>query len=171
MSLLCNGLAGMPIVGIPADQTSQQRRYTVNIWNLAHWKSNRVLFWDISHTHLKLPSLFATWLFLTFHNKLHIMKALVILHHSWSPFLPLTCLYGKNELLWVSVWHSIVFSLEKTPPRLLMQITWLWPLLGRFSHSLIAVRQTKKWTLLDLFGSWLFTFYSVHANESTWHWQ
>ncbi len=27
-----------------------------------------------------------------------------------------TCLYGKNELLWVSVWPSGVFSREKTPP-------------------------------------------------------
>ncbi len=45
---------------------------------------------------LKLPSLFTAWYFWTFHNKSHNMKALVILHHSWSPFLPLTCLYGKN---------------------------------------------------------------------------
>ncbi len=49
---------------------------------------------------LKLPSLFLAWTFWTFHNKSHNMKALVILNHSWSPFLPLTCLYGKNELLW-----------------------------------------------------------------------
>ncbi len=45
---------------------------------------------------LKLPSLFAAWLFLTFHNKLNNMKALVILSHSWSPLFSLTCLYGKK---------------------------------------------------------------------------
>ncbi len=59
--------------------------------------------WNIAELHhvlshiirLKLPSLFAAWLFWTFHTKSHNMKALVILSHSWSPFLPLTCLYGK----------------------------------------------------------------------------
>ncbi len=44
---------------------------------------------------LKLPSLLAAWLFWTFHTISHNMKALVILSHSWSPFLPPTCLYGK----------------------------------------------------------------------------
>ncbi len=47
------------------------------------------------------------------------MKALVILNYSsdsWSPFLPLTCLYGKNELLCVYVQPSGVFSWEKNPP-------------------------------------------------------
>ncbi len=39
----------------------------------------------ISPMLLKLPS----------HNKSHNMKALVILCHSSSTFLPLTCLYGK----------------------------------------------------------------------------
>ncbi len=41
---------------------------------------------------------FSVWCmnFWTFHNKSHNMKALVILSHSWSPFLPLTCLYGNN---------------------------------------------------------------------------
>ncbi len=44
---------------------------------------------------LKLPSLFAAWLLWTFHTKSHNMKALVILIHSWSPFLLLTCLCGS----------------------------------------------------------------------------
>ncbi len=57
-------------------------------------------------TNLKLPSLFADCNFLTFHTKSHNMKALVILSHSWSPFLPLTCLYWNNELLCVSGWPS-----------------------------------------------------------------
>ncbi len=64
---------------------------------------------------LKLPSLFAAWRFWNFHNKSHNIKALVILSHSWSPFLPLICLHGKNELLWVSVLPSGVFSWEQTP--------------------------------------------------------
>ncbi len=97
---------------------------------------------------LKLPSLFAVWLFWTFHNKSHNMTALVILSHSWSPFLPLTCLYGKNEILWVSVRPSGALSREKKlPPDLPMQITWPWPLVGRFNHGLITVRQKKMWTL------------------------
>ncbi len=95
---------------------------------------------------LKLPSVFAAWLFWTFHNKSHNMKALVILSHSWSSFLPLTCLYGKNEPLRVSVQPSEVFSWEKTSPRLPMQITWPWPPVGRFCYGLITVRQKNMWT-------------------------
>ncbi len=85
-------------------------------------------------------------MFWTFHTKLHNMKALVILSHSWSPFLPLPCLYGKNELLWVSLRPSRVFYWENTPLRLSMQITWPWPPVGSFSHGLITVRQKKMWT-------------------------
>ncbi len=65
---------------------------------------------------LKLPSLFAAWLFWTCHTKSHNMKALLILSHSWLPFLQLTCLYEKNELLWVSVLHSWKFSWKKLFP-------------------------------------------------------
>ncbi len=48
-------------------------------------------WFSINNECLKLPSLFTAWLFWTFHNKSHNMKALVILSHSWSQFLPLTC--------------------------------------------------------------------------------
>ncbi len=71
---------------------------------------------------LKLPSLFAASLFFTFLTKSYNMKPLVILSHSCSTFLSLTCLYGNNELLWVSLQPSGVFSEEKYPPRLPMQI-------------------------------------------------
>ncbi len=46
---------------------------------------------------LKLPSLFAAWLFWAFHAKSHNMKAFVILSHSWLPFLTLTSLYEKKR--------------------------------------------------------------------------
>ncbi len=95
---------------------------------------------------LKLPSLLAAWPLWTFHTKSHNMKAFVIQSHSWSPFLPLTCLYAKNELLWVSEWPSGLFSWEKTPSRLPMQITWPWPQVARFCHGLITIRQKKMWT-------------------------
>ncbi len=98
------------------------------------------------YNHLKLHSLFAALHFWTFHTKSHNMKALVILSHSWSQCLPLTCLYGKNELLWVSVQPSEVFSWDKTPPRLPMQIPWPWTPVGSFRHGLITVRQKKMWT-------------------------
>ncbi len=52
---------------------------------------------------LLLPSLFDAWLFWTFHDKSHNMKALVILNHSCWPFLPLTCLHEKNQHLRFSV--------------------------------------------------------------------
>ncbi len=125
---------------------------------------------------LKIPSLIAAWLFWTFHSKSDNMKTLVILSHSWSPFLPPTCLYEQKEHLWVCVSHSGIFSWEKTPSRLPMQITWPRLPLGRFVYDLITVRQKENVniTLLDLC---LFTFYSVHVNESTyppdvrWSWE
>ncbi len=40
------------IVGIPPDQNSPKSRYTANIWNLAYYKSDSLLYWDISRTHL-----------------------------------------------------------------------------------------------------------------------
>ncbi len=55
---------------------------------------------------LKLPSLFAVWLFWPFHTKSHNMKAFVILSHSWSPFLSLTYLYGKK---WTFVGLCVAF--------------------------------------------------------------
>ncbi len=58
---------------------------------------------------LMLHSLFAAWLFWTFYNISHNMKALVILSHSWSPFLPLTCLYGKNEFVGLCVAFLSIF--------------------------------------------------------------
>ncbi len=96
---------------------------------------------------IRLPCLFTAWRFWTVHNKSHNMKDLVIQSHSWSLFLPLICLYEKwkNKHLWISVWISGVFSWEKTPPRLPMQITSPWPPVGRFWHCLITVRQKKIW--------------------------
>ncbi len=70
---------------------------------------------------LKLPSLFAARLFSTFHNKLHNMKALVILGHHDHHFSHLLVFYEKNELLWVPVSSSGVFSREKTPHSALFQ--------------------------------------------------
>ncbi len=67
---------------------------------------------------LKLPSLFAAWLFWTFHTKPHNMKALIILSHSWSPFLPVICLYGKK---WTFVGVCAVFCsifLRKNSPQI-----------------------------------------------------
>ncbi len=93
-----------------------------------------------NESQLKLLSLFAEWLFWTFHTKSHNMKALVILSHSWSPFLPLTYLYGKKWTfvsLCVAIWS--MFVRKKLPPD--------YPLLpvDSFSHVLITVTQTKMW--------------------------
>ncbi len=82
------------------------------IWLLTSNLATLCLHWGkISNVSFNTYMLFmfAAWLFWTFHTKSHNMKALVILSHSWWPFLPITCLYGKNELLWVSVQPSGVF--------------------------------------------------------------
>ncbi len=132
--------------------------------------SRITIFVIIQGLTLKLPSLFAAWHFWTFHNKSYNMKALVLLSHSWSPFLPLTCLYGNNEFLWVSVQPSGYFRAKK-----LSQITHV-------NHMTITTRgQILSWPdyhktkenvnirLLDLCESLTVYIYSVHANESTWY--
>ncbi len=61
---------------------------------------------------LKLPSLFAAWPFWTSYTKSHNMKTLVILSHSWSPFLPLTC-FMENINFRGSLWRFLEYLLEK----------------------------------------------------------
>ncbi len=46
------------------------------------------------------------------------MKALVLLSHSWSKFLTLTCLYAENEYLWGTMHPSGVFSAQIAFPTL-----------------------------------------------------
>ncbi len=80
---------------------------------------------------LKIPSLFAAWLFWTFHTKSHNMKALVILSHSWSPFLTLTCMY-ENKWTFVALCkylshltlHYKVWSTNISKYELLNPISW-----------------------------------------------
>ncbi len=132
----------------------------ISLCHICAWMKNT---WNTCM--LKLPSLFAAWLFWTFHTKSHNMKALVILSHSWSSFLPLTCLHRTNELLWVSVSPSVfIFILGNTPPRLPMQITWPWSPVGRFLcwPDYCKTNENVNITLLDLC---LFTFYSVHFTQ------
>ncbi len=59
--------------------------------------------------------------FWTFHNKLHNMKALLILSHQDHHFSHLLVFMNKNELLWVPVSSSGVFLREKTPHSSLFQ--------------------------------------------------
>ncbi len=96
------------------------------------------------------------------------MKALVILSHSWSPFLPLPCLYGKNELLWVSVRPSGVFSLEKNYSQI-THANHMTMITSGLVLSWPEYSKTKENVNITLSDLCLYTFYSVHANESTWH--
>ncbi len=93
---------------------------------------------------LKHPSLFAALLFWTYHNKSHNMNALVILSHSWSPFFSHLLVYMEKISFCGSLCSLLEYFREKkTRSRLPMQITWPWPLVGRFSHGLITIRQKK----------------------------
>ncbi len=142
------------------NKTILYRNKWIKNWEFPRVVINRSFHNCIQFRQLKLPSLFAAWLFWTFHTKSDNMKALVILSHSWSPFHPRTCLYGINELLLVSVWPSGVFVWEKTPLRLSMQIReqiWSWP----------NYHKTKENMNIKLYDLYLFTFYLVYANKST----
>ncbi len=46
------------MVGIPADQNSPKWRSKYNIWNIAYWISNSLLYWDISHTHVSYDQVY-----------------------------------------------------------------------------------------------------------------
>ncbi len=64
---------------------------------------------------LKLPSRFAGWFVWTFHNKSHNMKELVILRHSWSPFLPLTFYREKVTFMGLCAPFWSIFSRKNSP--------------------------------------------------------
>ncbi len=120
--------------------------------------------WDTTNTrlspltNLKLPSLFAAWRFWTFHTKSHNMKALLILSHSWSPFSYLLIYMEKNNFCG-SLWCLLDYFLENKLPS-------DYPCKSH-DHDHQFAKENVNITLLDLC---LFTFYSVHADESTWHW-
>ncbi len=64
---------------------------------------------------LKLPSLFASWLFWTFHNKSHNMKALVILNPFMITIFPTFLLiWKKMKCLCVAL--CSIFSRKKLSP-------------------------------------------------------
>ncbi len=116
---------------------------------------------------LKLPSLFTAWLFWTFYNKSHNMKALVILKSFMITISP-TYLFIWKKLTFVGLCGAFwdIF-LRKNSSQIThanhMTITtsgqiWSWP-------DYCMTKENVNIKLLDLC---LFTFYSVHANESTW---
>ncbi len=113
--------------------------------------------------------MFAAWLFWTFYTKSHNMKAWVILSHSWSPFLPLTCLYEKTNFCAGLCAAFCSIFLRKNSPQITHANHMSMTTCGQFSSWLdyCKTKENVKITLLDLC---LFTFYSVQANESTWHW-
>ncbi len=49
-------------------------------------------------------------------NKSHNMKAMIILSHSWPPFLLLSYSYGENELLWDPVHTFLSIFTRKNSP-------------------------------------------------------
>ncbi len=73
---------------------------------------NVISFWSI---YLKLPSLFAAICFLAFHNKLHNMKALVILSHNDHHFSYLL-VFMKKENCCGSLWALLEYFHEKKLP-------------------------------------------------------
>ncbi len=80
------------------------------------------------HTLFKATFSVRCMTFLNFHTKSHHMKALVILSHPWSPFLPLTCLNGKKWTfvdLCAGFWSIF---LRKTSPRI-TNATDMWAVL------------------------------------------
>ncbi len=116
---------------------------------------------------LELPSLFVAWLFWTFHNKSHNMKALVILSHSWSPFLLLTCLYGKITFVGLCADFWSIF-MRKTSSQITHANHMTITTSGQI-YSWTDNHKTKENVNIKLLELCLFTFYSVNANESTWH--
>ncbi len=111
---------------------------------------------------LMLPSLFTAWLFGTFHTKSHNMKTLVSLSYSWSPFLPLTCLYGQNEILG-SLCGLLEYFLEKKIPQDYpcklhehdhmwadLVMTWLLYDIRKCEHKVYILLSTCQWVHMAL---------------------
>ncbi len=116
-----------------------------------------------------LPSLFAAWLFWTFHNKSHNMK---VISHSTSFMFTISPTYLFIWKKWTFVGLCMAFwsiflrkkSFQITHANHMSMTTsgqiWSWP----------DYHKTKENVNIKLLGLCLFKFYSVHANESTWHW-
>ncbi len=91
------------------------------------------------------------------------MKALVSLsnyNHHFS-----TCLYGKYERLWVSVRLLEYFCEKKLPSD--------YPCKSHdhdHQWAVLDYSKTNENVIITLLDMCLFTFYSVHTNESTSHW-
>ncbi len=132
----------------------------IDIINILRWSSPDVLpLLMCGLSFLKLPSLFAAWPFWTFHTKSHNMKVLVILSHSWSPFLSLTCFYGKKVTfvgLCAAFWS--IFLRENYP-----QITHANHMTMTTSGPIYSwpdYRKTKENVNITLLDLCLFTFSS-----------
>ncbi len=121
-------------------------QYFMSFYTKCMARCNEILMVD----DFNLPSLFAVWHFWTFHNKSHNIKELVILCHSCHHFFYLPVCVDKKYFC-RSLCPSGIFSWERTPSRLPMQITWPCLPVGRFSHGLITIRQKKM--LLNLYES------------------
>ncbi len=112
-------------------------KYYIFIYNISsnmQFKTRSISYGFISYL---LCSLHDFW---TFHNKSHNMKPLAILGHSWSPFLPLTCLYGKIYGL------LGYFREKKLPPDYSCKSHGHDHWWADLYHGLITVRQKKMWT-------------------------
>ncbi len=78
----------------------------------------KILIWpfiSFLNISLKLPSLFAARFFWTFHNKLHDMKALVILSHHDNHFSYLL-VFMKKENFCGSLWALLEYFRKKKLP-------------------------------------------------------
>ncbi len=72
-----------------------------------------ILYWSWMKDTLKLPSLFAARFFWNIHNKLHNMKALVILSHYDHHFSHLLVFLKKKQNSCGSLWALLEYFREK----------------------------------------------------------
>ncbi len=108
------------------------------VYEVWHWHQLVVM-----GEHLKLLSLFAAWLFWTFHIKSYNMKALVILIHSWSPFLPLICLYGKHDHPYAQLVMAWLLSDKRKFEHNFVRLVFIYILLStcQWVHMALAINR------------------------------
>ncbi len=117
--LLYDGCGNVACISM-ADKLSMSKWGQYWLWNIYYIKDAFTLSHYTANTTQphKLKASFSVCfiIFSEISNKSHILKALITLSHSWSPFFLLTYLYGENELWWGHVRPFGVFSWEKPPP-------------------------------------------------------
>ncbi len=122
------------MVGIPADQNSPKWRSKGNIWNLAYWISDSLLYWDIYLIHIYHMSKCSkcNW---NRYNGWRILYVKCTFSHKWV--IPKYCLCYLKSYLNELTFNGNLFSF--------IELSWLLTIFCAVFISYLMVINSKKY--------------------------